>query len=116
MAARRVCHGAAGLAHLWNRFYQASGDPRFLDAARGWFERTLAMRRPGEGIAGFTARRLRAPGVDGAMDEQAAPELLDGALGGALALLAGLGGDEPGWDRLLLCDLPVAAAPPVSRT
>ena len=101
-----VCHGAAGLAHLWNRFYQASGDHRFRDAARGWFERTLAMRRPGEGIAGFTARRPRLPGVDDTLVDRAVPELLDGTIGVALALLAGLGGDEPGWDRLLLCDLP----------
>jgi hypothetical protein len=101
-----LCHGAAGLAHLWNRLYQASGDPGFRDAARGWFERTLAMRRPGEGIGGFTARRSRVPGVDDTQIDQAAPEFLDGALGVGLALLAGLGGDEPGWDRLLLCDLP----------
>jgi hypothetical protein len=101
-----LCHGAAGLAHLWNRFYQASGDHGFRDAARSWFERTLAMRRPGEGIAGFTARRPRVPGVDDTLVDRAVPDFLDGTVGVALALLAGLGGDEPGWDRLLLCDLP----------
>jgi hypothetical protein len=107
-----VCHGAAGLAHLANRFFQASGDERFRQAARGWFERTLAMRRPGEGIGGFTVRRPRAPGVDPTPVHQAEPDFLDGAIGIALALLAGIGGDEPGWDRLILCDLPVRADPP----
>ncbi len=101
-----LCHGAAGLAHLCNRFFQASGDERFREAARGWFERTLAMRRSGEGIAGFTALQPREPGVDDTLVHQAAPGFLEGAVGVALALLAGLGGEEPGWDRLLLCDLP----------
>ena len=101
-----LCHGAAGLAHLCNRFFQASGDERFRQAARGWFERTLAMRRPGAGIGGFTGRRPRAPGVDDAPVEQILPDFLDGTIGVALALLAGVSHEEPGWDRLLLCDLP----------
>jgi len=101
-----LCHGAAGLAHLYNRFFQASGDERFRRAARDWFERTLAMRRPGEGIAGFLGQRPRQPGVDDTLVYQAVPDFLDGAAGVALALLAGLAHEEPGWDRLMLCDLP----------
>jgi hypothetical protein len=101
-----LCHGAAGLAHLCNRFFQASGDERFRRAARGWFEQTLAMRRPGEGIAGFLGQRSRTPGAGGPPELGAVPDFLDGAIGVALALLAGIGHDEPGWDRLLLCDLP----------
>jgi hypothetical protein len=106
-----VCHGTAGLAHLANRFFQASGDERFRQGARAWFEQTLAMRRPGEGIGGFTVRRPRTAD-DATPVYQAEPDFLDGAIGIGLALLAGLGGDEPGWDRLILCDLPVRAAPP----
>jgi lantibiotic biosynthesis protein len=101
-----LCHGAAGLAHIYNRFFQASGDERFRQAARDWFERTLAMRRPGEGIAGFTCVRARNPGVDNTLEHQAVSDFLDGAAGVALALVAGLGAEEPGWDRLLLCDVP----------
>jgi hypothetical protein len=101
-----LCHGAAGLAHLHNRFFQASGDERFRRAARDWFDQTLAMRRRGEGIAGFTGRRPRAPGSDETPVDQAVPDFIDGAAGVGLALLAGLAREEPGWDRLLLCDLP----------
>jgi hypothetical protein len=101
-----LCHGAVGLAHLSNRFFQASGDERFRQAARAWFERALAMRRPGEGIAGFTGRRPRALGVDLTMVHQTMADFLDGTIGVALALLAGTSDEEPGWDRLLLCDLP----------
>ena len=97
-----LCHGALGLAHLNNRFFQASRDPVFRDAARAWFARGLAMRRPGEGVAGFFA-------VEGDDARQrAAPGFLDGAAGIGLALIAGLQPTEPGWDRLLLCDVPPA--------
>src|SRR5206468_11796483 len=48
-----ICHGAAGLAHIYNRMYQASGDNRLREAACSWYERTLDLRRPGRGIAGF---------------------------------------------------------------
>ncbi len=103
-----LCHGAAGLAHLCNRFYQAAGDPAFRNASRGWFERALAMRRPGAGIAGFTAWRSHS---DDPADPEAAfqtsQDLLDGTAGVGLALLAALRGEEPGWDRLLLCDIPM---------
>src|SRR5262249_34331610 len=42
-----LCHGSAGLAHLFNRMFHATGEPRLAEAARSWFEQTLAMRRPG---------------------------------------------------------------------
>jgi hypothetical protein len=101
-----LCHGAVGLAHLNNRFFQASGDERFREAARGWFERGLAMRRPGEGVGGFTRARGGPPGAELQLVHEAVPDFLDGAIGIALALLAGLAREEPGWDRLMLCDLP----------
>ncbi len=94
-----LCHGAAGLAHIYNRAYQACGDPVFLDAARAWFRRTLDMRRP-EGLGGF-ASPSQVPDT-----WRTSTGLLDGATGVALALLAAVEPVEPRWDRLLLCDLP----------
>src|SRR5262249_12379647 len=32
-----LCHGAAGLGHLFNRLYQATGEPRLAEAACFWF-------------------------------------------------------------------------------
>ena len=94
-----VCHGAAGLAHLFNRFWQASGEEVFHDAARYWIERTLELRVPGEGIAGFRAwHALQGP--DGQW--VAEPGLLEGASGVALVLLAAVSAIEPEWDRILL--------------
>ena len=73
-----LCHGAAGLAHVFNRLHQASGDPALAAAAERWFSRALAMDLPGE------------PGV------------LVGAAGVALALFAATSDREPDWDGFLL--------------
>jgi hypothetical protein len=100
------CHGAAGLGHLANRAYQASGEPALRDAARRWFRATLAHRRPHgtEGIAGFAAWDPTT--------EQLVPatDLVEGATGVALALLAAIQPVAPLWDRLFLCDLPPGPA------
>ena len=100
-----LCHGAAGLAHIYNRMFQATGDPLFKESARFWFERTLAMRRPGEGIAGFSAFR---PDEDGKENWAADPGLLTGAAGIALALLSATTDIEPKWDQMLLVSVPTA--------
>jgi lantibiotic modifying enzyme len=95
-----LCHGAAGVAHLFNRLSQAIGDAELADAAERWFDRTLAMRSS-EPVAGFP----RAMPVDGTITWEAAPELLTGATGVALALHAAISPIEPAWDQLLLADL-----------
>ncbi|MCI0461481.1 MAG: lanthionine synthetase C family protein, partial [Gemmataceae bacterium] len=58
-----LCHGAAGLGHLFNRMYQATGDPRLGEAAQYWFRRTLELRHPDRGIAGYAAWRVGVGGV-----------------------------------------------------
>lgn len=101
-----LCHGAFGLAHLYNRCFQASGDEDFAAAARTWIERGLAMRTPGRGVGGFLSI--------GSTDEDnpwvATDSFLEGAAGIGLVLLAALGDLEPAWDRLIACDLPVRDA------
>ncbi|HEU5060714.1 MAG TPA: lanthionine synthetase LanC family protein, partial [Kofleriaceae bacterium] len=77
-----LCHGAAGLAHVFNRLHQASGDPALAAAAERWFGRALAMDAPAE------------------------PGILVGSAGLALALLAATGEDEPDWDGFLLLAQP----------
>lgn len=94
-----LCHGAAGLGHLFNRMYQATGDPTLARAARFWLERTLPMRRTGRGIAGFSTRMARPNGKKYWKDE---PGILTGAAGIALALLAATTSIVPEWDRMLL--------------
>jgi hypothetical protein len=77
------CHGAIGLAHIYNRLAQAAGDDELAAAARSWYDRALAMPMP-EGL-----------------------DLLEGQLGIALALQAATTNVEPGWDRALVISLRV---------
>ncbi|MCG8456505.1 MAG: hypothetical protein MI919_09500, partial [Holophagales bacterium] len=48
-----LCHGGGGLAHMFNRLYQATGDEVFRDTALGWYRSVLAGREPGQGVGGF---------------------------------------------------------------
>jgi lantibiotic modifying enzyme len=102
-----LCHGAAGLGHLFNRLYQATNEPQLAEAAQSWFARALQMRRPGRGIGGYQAWTL---GDKGEMTWVAESGLLTGAAGIALSLLAATTAIEPAWDRVLLVALPPAAA------
>lgn len=95
-----ICHGSAGLAHVFNRGFQASGDLVLRDAARAYLARTLAMRSA-EGFAGFA----RAVPTDAGYVWRPDAGLLEGATGVALVLLAAIEPAVPAWDRLLLCDI-----------
>ena len=89
-----LCHGAAGLAHVFNRLYQATGSSDLRDAALQWFERVFEFCRPATGSGGFSVSR-----PDGSFAD---PGFLEGAAGIGLALLAAATPLEPRWDRLLL--------------
>jgi lantibiotic modifying enzyme len=97
-----LCHGASGLAHLFNRFFQATGEDVFLKAARFWFGQALQMRKPGAGIAGFAPWYPK----DTERDVWSMTRgFLMGGSGIALALLAAITDLEPRWDRLLLASV-----------
>jgi lantibiotic biosynthesis protein len=89
-----ICHGTAGLAHLFSRMYQLTGEPELAGAAVAWSERTLAMC----GARG-----------NGAAPAWSGPGLLEGAAGIALVLLAGCLPAEPVWDQMLLISTSTAA-------
>ncbi len=97
-----LCHGSAGLGHLFARFYQATGETPHAEAARFWYRRALEMRRPGEGVGGYLAYKAMA-GEEPAW--RAARGLLEGAAGIGLALLAEVSAAEPAWDRVLMTSI-----------
>lgn len=99
-----LCHGAAGVAHIFNRIYQQEGDSRCRDAALLWYERMLSMRQPGSGVGGYFSLTRPEPG--GPIVWDPSPAFLDGANGVALALLAAVTSVDPSWDRLLLLSGP----------
>lgn len=98
-----LCHGAFGLAHLYNRIHQAAGGDLFADAARLWYRLGLDLRKRGRGIAGFECWAPN-PGMEPGWE--ADPGFLTGVSGIGLALLAGVTPVEPEWDRLLLVAIP----------
>jgi hypothetical protein len=94
-----LCHGAAGLGHLFNRLYQQTGEERLAAASRIWYERALGFRAPGEGLAGYRAFWI---GDDGTTQSwRNDPGFLEGIAGIGLALLGGVSDFEPAWDRIL---------------
>jgi lantibiotic modifying enzyme len=95
-----LCHGAAGLGHIFNRLFQASGEEVFRDAARFWFGRTLEFRRKGFGVGGFSSYRFDRETEAESWESEIG--LLEGAAGIALVLLAAVNDIEPKWDRVLL--------------
>ncbi len=50
-----LCHGAAGVAHLFARLHLAPGSAALADAARGWLRRALDLRSPDRGPGGFAS-------------------------------------------------------------
>ena len=106
-----LCHGSAGLGHLFNRIHQATGEPRLAEASRAWFERALDFRQPGEGLAGYRSFWVDPDGATETWLSTAG--FLEGIAGIGLALLAGVSDVEPAWDRVLA--LSTAATEPVAR-
>ena len=100
-----LCHGSAGLGHIYNRLYQVSGDELFKEVATGWFSRTLHLRRPGEGVAGFLFWSSPT-GQDKDVSWIADRGLLNGATGTALSLLAACHPFSPTWDGMLMAAIP----------
>lgn len=98
-----LCHGATGIAHLFNRIHQSTRDEEMRAAAQTWFRRALAMRRPDVGIAGFQSWLIVPPGGGQWIDDRG---FLTGAAGIGLALLAAVSDVEPLWDRVMLVAVP----------
>jgi lantibiotic biosynthesis protein len=96
------CHGTAGLAHIYNRLYQATEEPRLGRAAVYWLERTMEFCRLAKGNGSSW--------VKGSADPRQGPwtgiELARGAAGIALVLLAAATPVEPLWDRMFLMSAP----------
>jgi hypothetical protein len=93
-----ICHGSVGLAHIFNRLFQATGEERLRDAAMRWFDITLERRQEGRGVGGY--RIWHDDGLTGRWGSSVS--LLLGATGIALTLLAAITDVSPEWDRLFV--------------
>jgi lantibiotic biosynthesis protein len=92
-----LCHGALGIAHIYNRIFQSTKQDKFRQGTISWVRAGLALRKQGTGIGGYSAWR-----PDLSPPHQADASLLSGSIGVALVLLSLVAPIEPCWDRILL--------------
>ena len=82
----------------------------FLEAALRWVRAGFAMRRKGQGLAGF---RAWSPAPRGAPERDpwlAEAGFLEGICGIGLVLLGLISPIEPRWDQVLLVNIPAREA------
>jgi lantibiotic biosynthesis protein len=97
------CHGAAGLAHIYNRMYQATGEAKLGRAAVYWLERTLDFYRLARDNGGSWVQGSKDPAH---REPWTGIDVVDGAAGVALVLLAAATSVEPLWDQMFLVSAP----------
>jgi lantibiotic modifying enzyme len=92
-----LCHGTAGIAHIFNRFYFETNETVFRETAEYWLEQTLKFANHENGVAGYKTMR------DSFVFENE-NGLLEGVAGIGLALSGFLTNDinDLDWDRCLL--------------
>jgi lantibiotic modifying enzyme len=91
-----ICHGTAGIAQFFNRFYWETKDPVFKETANYWIDQTLKMARFEGGLAGYKVWRGN---DEGWVNDYG---LLEGLSGIGLVLYSYISETEPIWDRCLL--------------
>lgn len=94
-----ICHGTAGIGHIYRRFAQEFGGDGFAAAGNTWLTRTLDFHRPGEKYGGFF--HYRHAERDGELAQVFSPGFLEGSSGIALALLDWCGYADTAWNRPL---------------
>ena len=92
------CHGSAGIAHIFNRFYVETGRNEFDEARWFWLKKTLEFGKETSGIGGFKTYL--------GLENKYVPEagFLEGATGVAMVLLSFLSKKKENiaWDACFL--------------
>jgi lantibiotic modifying enzyme len=91
-----MCHGTAGVAHIYNRLFHHTGMEIFKETAQYWFRCTFKMAVFADGLAGYKKQVSREKG-----DWANSACVLDGIAGIGLALIAAVSDIEPAWDECL---------------
>lgn len=91
-----LCHGAAGIAQIFRRFFWETGDKNYLIASDYWIQVTLEMANYNDGYAGYKTYSSEVYG--GPRTEYG---FLSGICGIGSALLSTLSAAPTKWDRVL---------------
>ena len=89
-----ICHGSAGIAMMFRRFYLETHEKIFYNAWNYWIDFTLNFKRFDDGLAGFKTFELKEWKND--------ISLLTGISGIGLSLLSFIRDDLQEWDELFL--------------
>ena len=94
-----LCHGGAGLAHMFHRLFRLTGEDAFRRASVSWFERTLDALSANNHENAYSSSHSQT-----SMERTWTPDagFLTGASGIGLALLSAVADQDLAWDRLLL--------------
>jgi lantibiotic biosynthesis protein len=92
-----LCHGSAGIAQIFRRFYWETKNIDFKNAADFWIQLTLEMATHKNGLAGYCVYRA-------IEDEKWITDygMLEGIAGIGLALLGALQDEPSNWDQSLM--------------
>jgi lantibiotic modifying enzyme len=90
-----ICHGSAGVAHIYNRMWHYTKDPVFKEATDFWIQKTLDFAVHEDGVAGYKKYNPTTKAYENDYG------LLEGAAGIGLVLLSYITGDFS-WDYCLM--------------
>ncbi len=91
-----ICHGTAGIAHIFNRMYKYTGKEKYKETSDFWLKETLKMARFEDGVAGYKAWHST---VTSWVKEYG---ILEGVAGVGLSFISAISDVEPSWDECLL--------------
>jgi len=91
-----ICHGSAGIAHVYNKMWHYTKNPVFKEACDFWIRQTIDFSTHPDGYAGF---KCYSPDVAGKYTNSYG--LLNGISGVGLVLLSYLTGDFS-WDYCIM--------------
>jgi len=97
-----LCHGTAGLAHMYNRLYHMTDELTFRNAALYWYKETTKMAKYDDGYAGYRHPDYCLEETERRRFNLYNLSFLTGISGIGLSLLSAIYPIEPYWDRCLL--------------
>lgn len=92
-----LCHGSAGIAHIFTRLHLNTNINAFQEASEYWLKVTLDMSKYADGLVGYKAWRRKEYG--GPVKTE---NLLEGIAGIGLYFLSLINGEEITWDECLM--------------
>jgi lantibiotic biosynthesis protein len=93
-----ICHGAYGIAQVFNKMHRKMKDPDFYEAAQFWMEEGLKLSFHNDGFAGY--RKFRILNNEECWDNDLC--MLEGVSGIGLVIIDYLSESDSTWDECLL--------------